>query len=142
MHDPEVNKALAMLVIRIVAGVLFFMQAYDRLFNVRIEGVLNAFGDMFTRKGISRSFQRSIVILTSYTELAGGLMLMLGLFKYVALYILGIDLLFAAVAFSLIKPMWDMQYYFPRLVFVIALLLLPVEWDVFTIDYLLKAGAM
>src|ERR1043165_8961418 len=136
MHDPEINKALAMLVIRIVAGILFFMQAYDRLFHVRIEGVLNAFGDMFTRRGISRSVQRAVIILSCYTELAGGLLLMLGLFKYIALYILGADLLLAAIAFSMIKPMWDMQYYFPRLVLVIGLLLLPEQWDVFTIDYL------
>ena len=66
---------------------------------------------------------------------------MLGLFKYIALYMLGINLLVAAVVFSLIKPMWDMQYYFPRLVLVIALLLLPGDWDILTVDYLLKLGA-
>jgi len=140
MHDPEINKALAMLVVRIVAGILFFAQAYDRLFNVRIEGVMNAFGDVLSRRGISRSFQRTMIILSSYTELAGGLLLMLGFFKFIALYILGANLLLAAIAFSIIKPMWDMQYYFPRLVFVIVLLLLPEHWDVFTIDYLLKIG--
>lgn len=139
MHDPEINKALALFVIRIVAGVLFFMQAYDRLFNVRIEGVLNAFSQVLSQKKISRSLQRSVIILSAYAELSGGLLLILGLFKYVALYILGIDLLFAAIAFSIIKPMWDMQYYFPRLVLVIALLLIPGQWDVFTIDYLLKS---
>ncbi len=138
MHDPEINKALALLVIRIVAGVLFFTQAYDRLFHVRIEGVLNAFGQVLSDKKIPRSFQRTVVIVSSYAELTGGLLLVLGLFKYIALYMLGINLLFAAIAFSIIKPMWDMQYYFPRLVLVIALLLIPSQWDILTIDYLLK----
>src|ERR1700733_1427531 len=100
MHDPEINKALALFVIRIVAGILFFSQAYDRLFHVRIEGVLNAFGDSLTRRKIPRSFQRFVVVLSSYTKLAGGMLLVLGLFKYIALYALGINLLFAAIAFS------------------------------------------
>ena len=138
MHDPEINKALALLVIRIVAGILFFMQAYDRLFNVRIESVLNSFEEVLSRRNIPKFIQRFVVILSSYIELGGGMMLVLGVFKYLALYMLGLNLLFAALVFSLIKPVWDMQFYFPRLVLVIALLLLPSGWDVFTIDYLLN----
>ena len=65
-------------------------------------------------------------------------MLFVGLGRDIALYVLASELVFVAIAFSLIQPMWDMEYFFPRLVFIIALLLIPGGWDKFSLDYVLR----
>ena len=65
-------------------------------------------------------------------------MLIIGLFKIPVLYILGVDLIIVYLAFSMVKPMWDMQFVFPRLLILVALLLLPVDSDYFSVDFILK----
>jgi putative oxidoreductase len=71
-------------------------------------------------------------------EFAGGIALILGFYTNYALYLLGIDLLLAAFAFSLLQPMWDMKHLFPRFILVITLLLLPDAWNKFSIDFLIN----
>jgi uncharacterized membrane protein YphA (DoxX/SURF4 family) len=73
-------------------------------------------------------------------EITGGTLLILGLFSEAGLIILSIDLLLAAFAFSSIKAMWDMQFYFPRFIFLLLLLLLPAELDVWNLDSLFSIG--
>jgi len=136
--NPDFNLHLAVFVLRCVTGILFFFQGYDKLFNIKITGVINTFEDSFSKKNISRNVLRPAIMLSSWIELLCGFLLALGLESNIALYILAFNLVFVSLAFSVIKPMWDMQHFFPRLVFVIALLLLPPEWDKISIDYLLK----
>jgi putative oxidoreductase len=66
-----------------------------------------------------------------------GLLLVLGLFRDVALYLLAADLAAVALMFSAMKAMWDMQFFFPRFIMVLLLLLLPSGTDRFCLDKLL-----
>ena len=127
------DKSIALLLIRTITGILFFFQAYDKIFRVGLKNVADAFGIPFGRKIIKMHWA---VILSSYVELIAGSLLFLGLFKSFALYLLAGDLFAVALSFSLIKPMLDMQYYFPRLVLIILLLLLPANWDPWSLDHL------
>lgn len=136
--NQNFNLHLAVFVLRSVTGILFFFQGYDKLFNIKIAGVMNAFGDSFNQKKISRNILRPAVMLSSWIELLCGFLLAIGLESHMALYFLAFNMIFVALAFSLIKPMWDMQYYFPRLIFIIALLLLPSDWDKISLDHLFK----
>lgn len=61
-------------------------------------------------------------------------MLIIGFVKYYALYLLGIDLLMVAIAFSFIEQMWDLRHVFPRFILLLIALILPSEWDVISID--------
>ncbi len=126
---------IAELLIRVVAGVLFFFQGYDKVFCMKNDEIYKAVCDNFNRVKLPPIVLKAGISLTSFIELMAGSMLVLGLFKYVALYFLSFDLLVIAFGFSISKPMWDMQYYLPRLILVVALLIMPFEWGIFSFDY-------
>ncbi len=128
------TEAFALLLLRIFIGAVFFFQGYDKVFRVKISGVADAFRYDLETRNLPRPLITSAAFFTSYIELIGGFLLVLGLFKLPVLYLLTVDVVVASVAFSIIKPMWNMQHVFPRLVILMALLLLPQEWDWFTID--------
>ncbi len=133
MTEIELNRAIALLIIRVVAGILFFFQAYDKIFKLGIKNVIYTFRQSLSETFLKGGLLSSVVYISSYLEMIGGAMLITGFCRDQVLYILGADLLAVAFIFSMIKPMWDMQFYFPRLVLIIALLLCPPEWDSFTI---------
>jgi putative oxidoreductase len=121
-------------ILRLILGILFFFQGYDKVFRVRMPGVIEFFRVESNHRRIPDFVLRLSAYLTSYIELLGGLMLILGLFKTWALYLLGFDLILVSAAFSLLKPMWDMQLLFPRLVLLAALLYFPPGWDLISLD--------
>ena len=131
------NLSIAVLLVRLLAGILFFAQAYEKIFKVKLKNVVEVFGVQFQEQIISKPVMTASIYISSFVELTCGGLLILGLFRSVALYLLSADLLLVAIAFSLIKPMWDMQFYFPRIVFIVLLLLLPPQWDVWCLDSVL-----
>ena len=136
--NPDFKLHLAVLLLRSVTGILFFFQGYDKIFNIKINGVINAFGNSFNQKNISRNLLKPSILLSAWIELLSGLFLTIGLETNIALYLLAFNMIFVALAFSFIKAMWDMQHYFPRLVFIFALLIIPSGWDTISLDHLLN----
>ena len=128
---------IALLIARLFLGLLFFFQGYEKLFKVKISGVVEAFGAPMEAHHITKGVLFVAAAYTSIIELVCGLMLILGIFKTIALALLGVDLLMVAVAFGMIRPMWDMQHVFPRLVILIFLLVMPSCLDIFSLDHLL-----
>lgn len=126
------------LLLRIVAGSLFLFQGYDKLFKVKIINVARTFGDPIHPSFWMKSLLKPMITLSSLIELVGGLFLILGLFKFYTLSLLSLDLIFVAFYFSAIKPMWDMQFFFPRFIFIIFLWLIPFSEDIYSIDHLIK----
>lgn len=133
------NEAVLTFIIRVVLGILFFFQGYDKVFKVKMNGVVETFQYELGTIKIPKGILLLSAYFTSYAELIGGALLIIGLFKTYALYLLGIDLILVTAAFSRIKPMWDMQLLFPRLVLLCVLLYLPGNWDVLSVDYILCA---
>jgi uncharacterized membrane protein YphA (DoxX/SURF4 family) len=127
------NLPVALLLLRITAGTLFFFQGYDKIFKVGIRQVVDTFNTPFQKIPLPQVMLKPMVLFSSYLELVFGLMLALGLFRELSLYLLAADLAAVAIAFSAMKAMWDMQFYFPRFVFVVFLLLLPSEADTYTL---------
>ncbi len=134
----EYKLYIAETMVRIFAGILFFFQGYDKLFKIKMPGVIDTFMADAYRRNISRSFVSLIAYYTSIVEFVGGILLVLGLFSNYALYALGIDLLLVCFAFSFIEPMWDMKHVFPRFLLIILLLLLPLEQNILSLDYLIN----
>lgn len=130
------NQIAIVFIARVFLGILFFFQGYDAVFNIKISGVINTFQDPLKEKAIPRFLIVLAAYYTSFIELVGGFFLIVGFMKYNTLYLLGVDLLLVAFAFSMIRPMWDMQFVFPRLLLLIFLLLVPYEWDVFSVDHI------
>jgi uncharacterized membrane protein YphA (DoxX/SURF4 family) len=135
---PDFKFHLAAFLIRTITGILFFFQGYDKIFNIKISGVMNTFGNSFAQKKISNTFLRPSILLSAWIELICGLLLAIGLESNIALYLLAFNMIFVALAFSFIKAMWDMQHYFPRLVFIFILLILPSGWDTISLDHILN----
>ena len=128
-------EVFAVFIARTFLGFLFFFQGVDAVFNIKPSGVFDTIHEPLVKKHVPKFFILLGAYYTSYAELIAGFCLIIGFAKYYALYLLGIDLLIASIAFGMIKPMWDMQYIFPRLVLMLFFLLVPSEWDVLSVDY-------
>jgi uncharacterized membrane protein YphA (DoxX/SURF4 family) len=124
--------------LRVILGILFLFQGIDKLFKVGIPKVTSTFQAELGRIKIPRWILFITAIFSSFVEFAGGILLIIGLFKYYAMYLLGIDLILVTIAFSLIQPVWDMKYVWPRLILLAILLYLPAQWDALSLDALLK----
>jgi putative oxidoreductase len=126
----------AALLARVFLGCLFFFQGYDAVFKVKIKNVVETFEDEFSKSRIPKSLIVFASWFTSYTELIGGALLILGLFQYAALCLLGINLLIAAIGFGINVPMWNTRHVFPRLILILFLLIVPQSWNVASLDTL------
>lgn len=124
--------------LRVVLGILFFFQGYDKVFRLKISGVIEFFKTEMYGKGVPNLALVVAAYLTSFIELIGGAFLILGLFSNYTLYLLGLDLILVVGAFSILNAMWDMSMVFPRLLILAILLYLPESGNVFALDHLLK----
>jgi uncharacterized membrane protein YphA (DoxX/SURF4 family) len=132
------NTAALSFILRVILGILFFFQGYDKVFRLKVPGVVGFFRDQLGEKQLPGFILWTSAWYTSLAELICGGLLIVGLFKSYALWILGVDLILVAGAFSIINPMWDTQYVFPRLVLLSVLLYLPADWDRYSVDWLLR----
>lgn len=130
------HEAIATLVARVFLGLLFFFQGYDAVFNIKIKNIIHNYENSFQSKGIPKFLTVLGSWFTSCTELIAGMLLIFGAFKYYALYLLGLDLVIASIAFGVATPMWDMRYAFPRLALLLLLLIVPINWDLYSFDHL------
>ncbi len=124
MSQADLNYNLAEVFVRCFLGILFIFQGYDKLFVVRIKNVIHAFHDDTDRKHIPHFLLVFTSYFTSITEFLGGILLITGLFHQIIPIILAFNLLIVAFAFSFIRPMWDLQHVFPRVVLLTLILLL------------------
>ena len=134
----QYHEEAAVILARVFLGLLFFFQGYDAVFNVKVKNVIEAYENSFANKGIPKFLTVCGSWFTSYSELIGGLLLVFGLFEYYALYLLGINLIIASIAFGITSPMWDMRFVFPRLILLIFLLVVPHAYDIWSLDNLIN----
>ena len=135
----EHKTQIAELIIRLFVGILFFFQGYDKVVKIRISGVVDNFLADAEYLHIHKPMVIIVTYLTSFIELIGGFLLIIGLFTNYTLVALGFDLVLVCFAFSIIRPMWDMQYVFPRLLLISILLFLPNEYTKIGLDYFLNS---
>lgn len=126
---------IAIFIARLFLGFLFFFQGYDAIVRVGIKNLIETYNLPLPGKGIPQTSTIVGVWLISWVQLIGGILLIIGFVKYYVLYLLGLNLLIASIIYGSIKPMWDMQFVFPRLVILIFLLIVPSQWDVLSVDY-------
>ena len=131
------DLSVGLLLLRLTTGMLFFFQGYDKVYKVGLKQVVDTFKDPMQRTLIPGNFLKPLIGLSSYIEMFAGVFLALGVFRDISLYLLAADLAAVAIAFSSLKAMWDMQYFFPRFLFVFLLLMIPAEADSFTLSRLL-----
>jgi uncharacterized membrane protein YphA (DoxX/SURF4 family) len=131
------HQSALSLILRLILGILFLFQGIDKVFNLGLKKVANTFQYELGTKKIPIWILYVTGFYTSYIELLGGLLLIAGLFKTYVLYLLGIDLILVTIAFSIIYPLWDMKFVWPRLLLLAILLYLPPAWDNCSFDSML-----
>ena len=132
----QYHEIVAVVIARVFLGLLFFFQGYDAVFNVKIKHVVQTYQASFSHHGIPKFLLVGASWFTSCTALIGGFLLIVGLFEYSVLYLLGINMIIASIGFGINTPMWDLRFVFPRLLVLLFLLLVPQGWNVWSFDYL------
>ncbi|MBA3681242.1 MAG: DoxX family protein [Bacteroidetes bacterium] len=133
----EYKFQITELLIRTFAGILFLFQGYDKLFKIKMPGVINAFAADTDKNHVPLSLLKLMAYYTSIVEFIGGVFLLCGFFTTFTLYALGLDLLLVCLAFSYMEALWDMKHVFPIFLLVMVLLLLPENYRIFCLDYIL-----
>lgn len=134
----DVNKVVGVFVIRMLLGLIFLMQGFGKVFTWGMENVINAnfFGDTF--KDILPDFAIYITAYyTSYVELIGGFLLVIGLRVNIALYALASVLIIVTFGHGLVEPIWNLSHVMFRTILLIPLFFLPREWDKLSVDSLI-----
>ncbi len=132
MVSPE---SIAGLLVRVFTGILFFFQGYDKVFRMGVKQVYSTISPSYINAGVPAVIVKFTSYLTSYIELTGGLLLILGLAKYYAIYALGFDLVIVAIGMSFLNPVWDLQHVFPRFLLLLFLLIYPGSLDIIGLDH-------
>lgn len=131
---PTVSRYAALLLLRTLLGLIFLMQGYGKVFNFGIEKLYQSFFIQYESTFLPKWLIWFTAYYTSYTELICGLLLILGMFKQISLYLLGSVLIIISFGHGLLEPVWDLQHLFFRAAMLIALLLLPEAWDKYKLD--------
>ena len=136
--QANTNRYIATTMIRLILGLIFLMQGYGKVFNYGVENLYQM--DFFhgTYKDLLPDFiTRATAYFTSYTELIGGFLLTIGLFRDYALYALGLVLIIVTFGHGLAEPIWDLSHVMYRTMLLLALLFLPKAWDKYSLDTLI-----
>lgn len=136
-HPPssrnDLNRTVGITLIRLLAGLVFFLQGYAKVFTWGLDNVYAmAFGKM------EAIFPQWLLGATNYftasMELLCGLLLIVGLFRDYAIYVLGLVLLVVSFGHGAAEGIWKMDDVIFRAILLAALLFLPREWDRFSLD--------
>jgi uncharacterized membrane protein YphA (DoxX/SURF4 family) len=126
-------EAFAILMVRLVLGVLFFFQAYDKVFTVGLKQFSATVISGSRSAGLNKGFIKFSAAISSYIELIGSVLLILGFFLPWVYLFLALNLVMVSLAFSFMKPLWDMSHVFPRLILLIFLMAMPMDADLYTL---------
>lgn len=135
----DLNKIVSAFTVRLILGFIFLLQGFGKVFSWGIENVYKA--DFF--HGTFKDLLPDVIIYstavyTSYVELIGGLLLVLGLKTNYTLYALASVLIIVTFGHGLAEPIWDLSNVMYRTVLLVTLLIMPKEWDQFSLDHLIK----
>lgn len=132
------NKQIAVLTIRLLLGFIFFFQGFGKIFKFGLDAVyknffLKSYGDL-----LPDFLLLFTAYYTSIIELVGGLLLIIGFKRDYALYALASVLVIVTFGHGLKDPIWDLSHVMYRTLLLVGLLLLPKEFDTYSVDFLIK----
>lgn len=132
------SAASAVLLLRIILGILFISSGYDKLFRIGLPQVKLEYKNQLQRYKFPDFVFGFTAFYSAWVELIGGALLIIGLFKFITLSALGIDLIFVTIAMTLIQPLYDMKLVSVRLFLLTLIYFLHIpSGDYFSLDYFL-----
>jgi len=133
------NRPIALLLIRLLLGFIVLMQGYGKVITWGVEEVYKMEFFLPTYHSLIPDWLTYITAyFTSYAELITGILLVIGLKRDWALYALATVLVIVTFGHGLAEPIWNLSHVMYRAILLIALLLLPAEWDKFSVDHFLN----
>jgi len=136
MND-NTSRAAAVLFTRALLGIIILMQGYGKVFIFTVVKVYDMFFKDFEKTFLPKWLIWATAYYTSYVELICGFLLIFGIFRKYAFYLIAIDLLVVSFGHGMLEPIWDLQHVIPRAILLIALLVFPATWDKWHTDGLL-----
>lgn len=130
----NVEQAAGLFFIWVLLGIIFFMQGYGKVFTWGIEGVYASVFQSYETTFLPQWLIYFSAYYTSFIELLGGALLLLGFFRKWTYWALGSVLLIVSFGHGLASPIWSLEDVFPRAVLLAALFLLPRSWDRWSLD--------
>lgn len=137
-NPMNLNQQIGLLTIRVLLGLIFFMQGFGKVFKFGLERVYDGFFKPTYSEILPDLVLIGTAYYTSFVELVGGFLLILGLFRSYSLYALASVLVIVTFGHGLVEPIWDLSNVMYRTVLLISLLLLPQQWDKFSLDNMMQ----
>lgn len=134
----NLNQQIAVLTIRLLLGFIFLMQGFGKVFKFGVENVYNNFFATESYEILPSFLTYATAYYTSYVELIGGLLLVIGFKRDYALYALASVLVIVTFGHGLAEPIWDLSHVMYRAMLLVTLLILPQEWDRFSVDFFIS----
>lgn len=131
-------KAAGILFTRMLLGIIFFMQGFGKIFTFTVPKLYDMFFKDFETTFLPKWLIWTTAYYTSYAEMICGFLLIIGLFKKYAMYLLAANLLIVSFGHGLMEPIWDLSHVMPRAILLLILFLTPQEWDKYHADRFLK----
>lgn len=127
-------RAAGLLFIRGLLGIIFFMQGFGKVFTFSVPKVYQMFFRDFESTFLPKWLIWLTAYYTSYVELICGFLLILGLWRKYAMWLLAADLFVVSFGHGLLEPIWDLSHVMPRAILLVILFLVPQEWDKWSAD--------
>ena len=129
------REAFGVLFIRLLLGVILFMQGYGKIFTFGLESVQGFFTPY---KEMLPSFLVDLTFyFTTFGEFIFGITIALGLFRNVSYLSVALILILVSFGHGLQDVIWDMQHVIYRAALLIPLFFISVDKDKFALDNLL-----
>jgi uncharacterized membrane protein YphA (DoxX/SURF4 family) len=125
---------IALFFVRSLLGLILFWQGFGKIFTWGLSNVYANVFKSYEDLGLPEALLKAVLYFTSYGELIVGFVLMLGLFRKWAYYILISILLVVAFGHGLKDPIWDLSHVFFRAALLFPLLILPLSADKICLD--------
>lgn len=136
-NKTSLNRFVGVLILRVLLGLIFLMQGYGKVFKFGVSNIYSGILTDYQNTFLPKWLLCFTAYYTSYIELIFGLLLVFGAFSRISLYLLGSVLIVISFGHGLIEPIWDLHHLFFRACMLIGLLLLPSEWNKYSLDHLL-----
>jgi uncharacterized membrane protein YphA (DoxX/SURF4 family) len=137
------SRAWGVLFARLVIGLMFFQGALWRVFGIGpLEHSSRFFVGPYADSFLPTWALQVAGVGVPFAELIGGGLVLLGLWRLPGLILLGAVLVTVTFGHLVAEPIFSISgHIFPRVVLVVFLLVIPQEWDRFSVDEWLKRRA-
>ena len=132
------ERAAVTFFIRVLLGIIFFMQGLGKLTNWGFENLYNNGFKSFEDTFLPTFIIKFAAYYTTYVELIGGFLLIIGLGRKYAMLALALVLLIVSFGHGLQSPVWNVTDVLFRSILLAPLMLFPQDWDKWHLDHFLN----